>query len=499
MLLKVLLIIFLSFLSTSVISAHTPQEYKVVIKEDRFIPNALEILQGDIVTFINEDNNPHWPASNIHPSHSIYPEFDSLKGINPGENWSYRFEKAGSWRFHDHIYPEMLGTITVKEDSDFTPQQIPKPSLNQKVSSSLEKMKVNFAKFIYKFFPQKLNSDLAKFKVQDVSKNENTLGYWLQIVGGKALMEKLVADTGGGSIVDCHQEAHKLGRRGYELFGAEVFKNGHYGCHSGYYHGAMEIFLKDNGTDNLSEDIKNLCSIFTTDFGNFECLHGVGHGVLAYLDYDLPETIKECQKLEGSFAQDSCFGGMFMENIVTAQGRGAKEGHQTKWVGEDPHFPCNKIDQNFSVQTQCYLMQTSRMLDIYGYKFPPLIEQCMKAPQNMRSTCFQSIGRDAAGQSLRDAEKTIAICEDVPKEYLNNCLDGGVNVIIDFWGEGVEDQSANFCSAVVDDSAKSHCFSTLGQRLNNVFGKDIEKIKSVCALAGKDYQQGCLNSARVTN
>jgi len=77
-------------------------------------PNKITIQKGTMVTFVNDGQNEHWPASNIHPTHGIYPKFDPQKNIAPGESWSFTFDKAGIWHMHDHTYPQITGTITVQ-------------------------------------------------------------------------------------------------------------------------------------------------------------------------------------------------------------------------------------------------------------------------------------------------------------------------------------------------------------------------------------------------
>jgi plastocyanin len=80
-----------------------------------FEPSKITVPLGTTVAFINEDERDRWPASNIHPTHGIYPEFDPLEGIPPGESWSFTFDKPGIWRMHDHLYPQFTGAITVEE------------------------------------------------------------------------------------------------------------------------------------------------------------------------------------------------------------------------------------------------------------------------------------------------------------------------------------------------------------------------------------------------
>ncbi len=87
----------------------------VLMKEDRFEPENLTVKKGTTVTFKNEDKVARWPASNIHPTHTIYPEFDPLKPIEPGQQWSFKFDKVGTWKDHDHLIPSIRGIITITE------------------------------------------------------------------------------------------------------------------------------------------------------------------------------------------------------------------------------------------------------------------------------------------------------------------------------------------------------------------------------------------------
>lgn len=74
----------------------------------------ITIKQGDTVQFINGGDDIYWPASNIHPTHGIYPEFDPRHPVQKGESWSFVFDKKGSWRFHDHLHPTITGVIKVQ-------------------------------------------------------------------------------------------------------------------------------------------------------------------------------------------------------------------------------------------------------------------------------------------------------------------------------------------------------------------------------------------------
>lgn len=87
----------------------------IVRTKDGYEPREVTIKQGDIVRFSNESGEFHWPASDLHPTHGVYPEFDPLRPIADGEDWQFRFDQVGVWNFHDHIRANKTGTITVTE------------------------------------------------------------------------------------------------------------------------------------------------------------------------------------------------------------------------------------------------------------------------------------------------------------------------------------------------------------------------------------------------
>ncbi len=96
------------------------------ISSSGFSPQTLTINQGDSVTFVNKDSQAHWPATAVHPTHTVYPGsdikkcntaeqsmiFDACKGLAQGEEWSFTFNEKGTWQYHDHL-TGLRGTIVV--------------------------------------------------------------------------------------------------------------------------------------------------------------------------------------------------------------------------------------------------------------------------------------------------------------------------------------------------------------------------------------------------
>lgn len=334
-------------------------------------------------------------------------------------------------------------------------------------------------------------AQITSTPIRDIAKNKDLLRQALELLGVNPLMQKLVTDSNSGNAFDCHQEAHAIGRAGYELDKEKVFSECSASCHSGCYHGAMESFLHEKGTANIAAEVHEVCKIFQTSFSSFECLHGVGHGVLAYYDYDLPEALNQCGKLSTDFERASCYGGAFMENIITGQGYGANPNiHETEYLSDDPLFPCNDIDQSPTIQTECYKMQTSWMLTIFKYDFKKVANACLRVPGNMIHTCFLSYGRDAAGQTLRDPQKMANYCATIPEMYREDCVRGALNVVVDFWGPSLQNQAVDFCKILSGDE-KSSCYATLRSRLDDLFTSNEERTAH-CNNFESEYKNLCV-------
>lgn len=89
-----------------------------------YAPASVTIKKGGKVRWVNNSSEDTWPASAVHPTHSIYPEkttadclgssFDACKGLKPGESWDFTFNSTGEWRFHDHLHASKTGVVIVQ-------------------------------------------------------------------------------------------------------------------------------------------------------------------------------------------------------------------------------------------------------------------------------------------------------------------------------------------------------------------------------------------------
>lgn len=88
--------------------------HSVTLMENGFEPAEVEVAVGDVVEFKTTTDKPFWPASDLHPTHGIYPEFDPLRELSSSESWSFQFLKLGRWKYHDHLQSRFRGVVIVK-------------------------------------------------------------------------------------------------------------------------------------------------------------------------------------------------------------------------------------------------------------------------------------------------------------------------------------------------------------------------------------------------
>ena len=78
----------------------------VMAKDFMFAPTSLTVAAGSTVTWTNRDDEPHTVVSENGLFRSA--------ALDTNESFSYRFEKAGTYRYACSIHPRMVGTIIVQ-------------------------------------------------------------------------------------------------------------------------------------------------------------------------------------------------------------------------------------------------------------------------------------------------------------------------------------------------------------------------------------------------
>jgi hypothetical protein len=266
--------------------------------------------------------------------------------------------------------------------------------------------------------------------------------------GPEAAMALVKKEYTSSSYVasQCHQLTHIIGRAALDKYKtiADTYAHGDQFCWSGYYHGVMEEVALKNGDNYIVKNVDSICKPIAAQgqysFYHYNCVHGLGHGLMFVKDGDLFASLKACNPITNSWERTSCFGGVFMQNIMNEQTPDSDAKTGSKYLKPDqPMYPCTAVDQQY--KDQCYLMQTSYALQTVGYNFSKVFELCGQVESQFRDTCYTSLGRDASGNSISDVDRTKANCLlGKSEEAQKYCVHGAA---MDFVSYFHSDQQAN--------------------------------------------------------
>ena len=224
---------------------------------------------------------------------------------------------------------------------------------------------------------------------------------------------------------DCHQVVHDLGNDAAEHYGDIGLALTYEGsaCWSGYYHGVVEYAISQFEGTELFDEMPGICTAAAEEpysFTHYNCVHGLGHGVMLNLDWDLFGAIPYCEALPDNWELSSCVGGAIMENVVANQ-----QGQQTDLRTDDLVYPCNVIAEKYV--DECFAMQTSWMLYNLGYadeNFAEAFAICDGVRTDMVDNCYRSMGRDISGSSLLEVSRIVRLCSLGAPDYQEECYVG---------------------------------------------------------------------------
>ena len=444
---------------------------RIVYGGKGFAPQRVEIESGRQVVFVNESDGKLWPASHIHPTHQIYPEFDARGSLEPGGEWAFTFDRPGFWRYHNHLWPDDSGLVVVEGVDE---RAKPPPLAMDADALSFEA-------------PPALRLDDYLGLLDD----DSLLNQYLKLYG-PAHTAQLLAHAAASMRVLCHDRAHDVGRFAYEMYGAVAFAITSHQCEAGAYHGATEALFQQRGTANLEADVEVICGDASVFFYRLQCLHGVGHGLMAWASYELYDALDLCDLLETDRDERACYSGVFMENVVG--GLSGNMGHVTDYLSDDPHYPCNALEEKYI--GPCYLFHSTRMLDLLGDEddderaYGSVARECALARPSGIDDCFDSLGRDIAAETLGDPARAVELCRSHIAEEIHRiyCLQGTLQAR--FWETEREAEALDLCSMLEITEEKSGCYWMLITRALELYGTEGQYM-AMCSRMEGPYDAWC--------
>ncbi|HSJ26309.1 MAG TPA: hypothetical protein VK929_16640 [Longimicrobiales bacterium] len=333
---------------------------------------------------------------------------------------------------------------------------------------------------------------------------------------------------------DGHAASHMIGIRGYR--GVESAAEDFASCttlhQSGCYHGVVQAYFADlrqaPGPDRMDEEtVSALCAPYR-DLENgywslFQCIHGVGHGVMLVHDHHLPRALETCDLLPTSWERESCYGGAFMESAVTAltphhdhsavalAGReparaehddhahhashGAAGGAADPFPAINPddlHYPCSVLDARYL--KACYDMQTATMLYLLNQDIAATAAACREAPDAiLRAVCHRSLGRDINAITGGEHTRSVALCGQAAPADRPSCHTGVVKNVIDVTADAAS--GAAYCERVPAGSEREACYRAIGEQTTVLIPRLADRARFCLSFDGAN-RTACMAGAR---
>lgn len=312
-----------------------------------------------------------------------------------------------------------------------------------------------------------------------------------------SLQSLSVADTTFRN--DGHMIAHSLGRfaiaksHGDPSVLAECRPTFQAGC----YHGVLEGYLSSLPKVDAHATTGLCNSLIKPDSSRFpatECAHGLGHGFVEALGYNLAAALSACDVFGDDELKGECRDGVFMENMVHGLGGTSINVGDTAMAAHmhmmshaaptmaafrasDLEFPCDSVATQY--QPSCWAYQPVVVAKLTNGDLSKTLDECAHAPTASQGSCYQGFGKQSLQWFSWSSPRVLASCRRAGN-HEGDCIAGGV--------EGFVDVSLNangafaFCSAASTEQ-KAGCFKFVGERMARVRAT-VAQAELDCASAG---------------
>jgi hypothetical protein len=308
-----------------------------------------------------------------------------------------------------------------------------------------------------------------------------------------ALFDRRLAEDDRG----CHRIAHSIGAASLARNDGNVartFAQGTSSCWSGYYHGVLERSLlaaQAFTRGSLATIARSLCAdtqVRAVTWLAFQCLHGLGHGLMISTGYDLRLALDTCRRLATEGDGEACKGGAFMENLSPM------DGGQSRWLrDDDPLYPCGAVVE--SDKYECYKRVTTRILAVIGFDWERVAEMCASLEPDYVPACFTSFGRDVSAQNGRDPAEITRLCE-VARRYgaERRCISAAAMDVVSNYASG--EPAAALCDAT-SPRFRGTCYQAIGSIMGRFRQTAVEREADCRALTPvRESVAWCLRGAR---
>ncbi|MEK7148224.1 MAG: hypothetical protein AAB758_02905, partial [Patescibacteria group bacterium] len=264
-------------------------------------------------------------------------------------------------------------------------------------------------------------------------------------------------------------------------------------CSYGAAHGALEVYASTFPDGKLPKnEIPNLCN--NPDGNN--CTHGLGHLLLVLNENNIPEALKDCERLpHNSFGKFECFTGVFMErstasNLVI---HGLATEEALNWSPEKlPELESLCRDQTGVYAVACW-KETAHVAAVALHNdMQKVLEFCEKAQSEeaARQCIDHSFGIIGASYHF-ELSRMSPICEARAKaqDFKNRCYANLVSATLSTIPREVP-ATVKFCGNISETYRKA-CFTTIGNSLYLAKQEYKDLLAKECAKAPDEFKARC--------
>lgn len=322
---------------------------------------------------------------------------------------------------------------------------------------------------------------------------------------------------------DMHLMGHVVGDQLYKQQGINGIKLCTQDFRNACSHALVVGLLLEKGESVLPE-IAKVCHQAPGGKGAYTmCFHGLGHGVLAYSNYEMPKAVQLCKKV-GSEAYNNreyieCVGGAVMEIISGGDhDKPLWQNKHDKYLSTaDPLAPCNAAYMPDDARGQCYTYLTPHLFITAGAnlgnptpeQFEKAFTYCNNIPEDQkkyRRECFGGFGKEfVVLAKQRDIRNIQDMSEAEVRTVYNWCLLGKTEEAINFcneqaiqsfyWGgENKPDAAINFCNIMQNQTHQNSCFSSLSSTVK-YYSSDAAGVMSFCQRIPETYRRYCMTDS----
>ena len=227
------------------------------------------------------------------------------------------------------------------------------------------------------------------------------------------------------------------------------------------------------------------------------CYHGLGHGFVYYESYNLMNALALCDQLRTFDAYESCYRGVFMENIT---GFFDNVDGEMGFVENDILAPCSRIEDKY--RNQCWREHGRYIVHYNNWSLRDAAHFCLNAGDYIHG-CMVSLGHLVTGPGSQNSLKgpfigtheeiAAYLCNQFPSDHITTCQTIHISNTLD--GDRTDTtQASEFCLSF--NVNVNDCFKKIGTKLIEVAYNNDGIIRG-CTMVPEQHRESCYEGADI--